>query len=235
MRVLLPALVRHAAHVFTVSEFSRSRLVELVGVPEDRVSITYNGVRAGEGVAPSAGELEAMNLTPTSRFFLVVGSLEPRKNLAGLLKAFSAWAGAADVELVIVGDVGSSRVFADSPAVRNTPGVRLLGRVSDTQLSSLYRTALACVFVPLYEGFGLPPVEALAHGCRVIASDIPPLHEACGSLATFVDPRSRSEIVAAFDQVLTSSPPAGDLLRAHLSKFDWKVTADAVAARMEQL
>lgn len=187
-RWLLPRLARRVARVVTVSEFSRGRIAEGCGL--DPASITVIANSPAEhfcpvGTAQAAPVLRELGLDRP--FLLVVGSIEPRKNLGLLLEVWRRMEGCGML-LAVAGAEG--RVFASRPAWGSVPGVRWLGHVGDDRLAALYSSAEALLFPSFYEGFGLPVVEAMACGCRVLASDIPALREAGGNLAEYADPHS---------------------------------------------
>ena len=164
-RQMTPLCARHAEVVRTVSETSKKDiLAHYPFLPTDKVVVVPNKVNTAF-FCPADLQREG--------FLLAVASLDPRKNFRRLIEAVKVM---PDVKLKIVG--GTSRVFAetDLPQAAN---VEWLGRVSDEELRHLYRTAAGFVFPSLFEGYGLPPVEALACGCPVAVSDIPVLHETC--------------------------------------------------------
>ena len=177
-RFMLPRLMRTARRVITVSEFSRRRLLEATGLPEDRVVTIHNGVE--ERMRPVSGPVLAEFLQRAGLikpYFLCVASLEPRKNLRRL---FTAWEQCQPdgVELVIAGAAG--KVFRDQGFDQFPQGTRMLGHVDDADLPCLYSGAQAFVFPSIYEGFGLPPLEAMACGCPVLTSEASSLPEVCG-------------------------------------------------------
>lgn len=198
-RLLLPRLVRRAAHVITVSEFSRDRLVALTGVAAERVSVVPNGVDdsfrpLGEGERQRVREIYRL----PSRYLLVLGSLEPRKNLGALLEAWRRWEGRpADLDLIVAG--GTWRSFADTSLDPPT-GVRLVGRVPDEDLPGLYSAATALVYPSVYEGFGLPIVEAMACETLVVASE--GLPAADPAVVLTMDSRDPDAIVAALQRAI---------------------------------
>lgn len=177
-RWLLPRLAGRVARVVTVSAFSRDRLVHHLRVPAERIQVIPNGVTLPAS-APAAEACERLRqrLRLPERFFLSVGSNDPRKDLRRLVAAF-AQARPPGWELVLAGGV-NPRLFAGT-AFGEAEGVRVLGRVGDAELDGLYHLAGAFVFPSLYEGFGLPPLEAMARGCPVICADSSCLPEVCG-------------------------------------------------------
>jgi len=185
--------VRQTSHFLAASEFTKRRLVELAGVSAERVTVTYQAPRPAfyprpaEEVRPL---LERLNLP--ARFFLFVGTLEPRKNVPGLLEAFAALP--TDVRrghpLVIAGAWGWHREQLRQRLDARSLGddVRLLGYLPDSALAALYTACTALVWPTWYEGFGLPPLEAMACGAPVIVSDIASLPEVVGSAGTLLHP-----------------------------------------------
>lgn len=178
-RWLLPRLAGRALGVITVSEFSRERIVATLKVPRDRVAVVYNGVTHPTSI-PSFERLTAarLELRLPTRFLLFVGSMDPRKNLPLLLKAFTD-AELAGVSLVIAGG-GNERLFAAHKNGAGVSGVMTLGHVNDEILDDLYALAEGFVFPSRYEGFGLPPLEAMIRGCPVLCSNASSLPEICG-------------------------------------------------------
>ncbi len=177
-RFMLPRLMRKVRRVITVSEFSRRRLIERADLPEDHVVAIHNGVDDRlhpVGVPVVADFLRRKGLAKP--YFLCVASLEPRKNLRRL---FTAWERCQPdgLELVIAGAAGS--VFRDQGFEQVPPGTRLFGHVDEEELACLYSGARGFVFPSVYEGFGLPPLEAMACGCPVLTSHAASLPEVCG-------------------------------------------------------
>jgi glycosyltransferase involved in cell wall biosynthesis len=238
-RVLLPRLAQRVRHVVTDSWFSARELSRHGVVPSDRITV----IPAGAShllPADDAVTNDPPRPGPRGRYVLSVSSLEPRKNLARLL---AAWAVAkesaelADVTLVIVG--ATEWLFRDArfPGAA-TPGIQLAGYVPDEELARYYRHAEAVAYVPLYEGFGLPPLEAMAAHVPVLVSDIPALREACGAAALYRSPSSVPEIADGLREIVVNTSlrarlrELGDARRAELT---WDRAAEQLAALIERL
>jgi glycosyltransferase involved in cell wall biosynthesis len=207
--VLFRHLSRSTRAVLTVSEFSRQRLADCLQLDARRIQLVPNGADHLDGSPDDGRILDRLGLAP-GRFFLAVASANPSKNLARLVEAQQRCRVQTGLPLVIAGG-GNPRVFASS-AVSEGEGVVQAGVVTDAELKALYRHALALVLPSLYEGFGLPAVEAMRQGCVVIAARAGSLPEVCGAAALYVDPLSVADIAAAM-QRLAAEPTLASQLR----------------------
>jgi glycosyltransferase involved in cell wall biosynthesis len=200
-----------ATMVVTVSATVRRQAIDFFHLQPNRVVVTP--LAAPAWCRPVSGE------PATVPYFLFVGTLEPRKNLAALVEAWRAVRPFAAVDLVLAG-----RRRADSPAIAAEPGLRLLGEVAEEQLPALYSGALAFVYPSLYEGFGLPVLEAMQCGACVIASRA--VEEAAGDAALFASDTAdlaRTMRAVAEDPELRRDYAARGLARA--AEFSWRRTA----------
>ncbi|MET0383356.1 MAG: glycosyltransferase family 1 protein [Burkholderiaceae bacterium] len=229
-RLLFRRLARRGAGLLTVSAFSRARLAARLGVPPSRIGLVPNGGDHLEDVRPDDSVLARHGLRP-GRFLLAVASANPTKNLKALLSAFARLPDGADHPLVIVGG-GNRRVFArhrlPCPA-----GALHIGYQDDAALKSLYRHATALVCPSLYEGFGLPPLEAMACGCPVAVGAAAALPEVCGDAALYFDPRSVDDIAQALRRLLGDGPLRERLSRAGRERaqaFRWGESARLLQA-----
>jgi glycosyltransferase involved in cell wall biosynthesis len=216
-RAVVPRAVRAAARVLTVSERSKRDLVELYGVPPERVVVTPNGVDPvfhPDGT-PRAG----------TRYALSVGAIQARKNQLAALDA----ARAAGLELVVAGPEKDAALARELAA----RGARLEGYVDDERLAALYRGAACLVQASRYEGFGLPVLEAMACGCPVVAVREPALEEVAGGAAVVVEESRLADGVrralAERDRLVVAG-----LERARA--FSWRAAAErTVAVYLEAL
>jgi len=234
-RLLLGPAARSAAVVLTPSEFSRHRAIERLGLDPERVRVTPWGV--DEVFSPDERSDEALaRLGVRGRYLLTVGALRPRKNLEGALVAFEQLAGHDDLELVVAGGRGwDDAELLDR--LRHSPAagrIRLTGRVSDADLAELYRGAECFLFPSRYEGFGLPPLEAMACGAPVVSSDRTSMPEVVGDAAVLVHPDDADGLVAAVESVLASPERRAELSergRRRAAAFTWercaRLTVDA--------
>ncbi len=181
-RFAVPRVVRAAAHVIAVSEFTKRELVDLLAVPPDKIRVVPNAV--DDAFTPDGPRAEG-------DYVLAVGTLEPRKNLARIARA-------VDGELRVAGARGWR-------GVEPPPNARWLGDVSDAELAALYRGARCLVYASLYEGFGIPVAEALACGCPVVTSEGSAMAEIAGDDATYVDPTDVESIRAGIERA-TAAP-----------------------------
>jgi glycosyltransferase involved in cell wall biosynthesis len=197
---LLPRLVRKVSAIITVSQFSKERIVQRTGVEPERVQVIANGVDRRFQPIDQRTVKEAINrLGLTEPYILFVGSLEPRKNLKVLLESWQL--GNFDgATLAVAGTTG--RVFQSFQAECVPKGVRFLGRIDDDVLPILYSGAAGFVYASIYEGFGLPPLEALACGRPVAVSDIPALREVCEDAAVYFDPFSPKDLSSKLEWLL---------------------------------
>jgi glycosyltransferase involved in cell wall biosynthesis len=236
-RWLIPRLVRRVAAILTVSEFSKRQIVRYFDVAPRRITVVPNGV---EGFAPASPELIAAArgwFRLENDYLLYVGSLKPSKNLAGLLAAWERSRLAADgVQLAIAGGLGP--VFGKCDLERLPPGVKLLGYVEDEWLPALYSGALAFVFPTLYEGFGMPAVEAMACRTAVVTSDCTSMPEIVGDAALLVDPRSVESISAGMRRIVEDETlRTGLQLRGSTMsrQYSWERAADLTWAAIERV
>jgi glycosyltransferase involved in cell wall biosynthesis len=223
---LLPAIARRARRVITVSAFSAHELRELLGV--DAV-VVPGGV--GERFTPNADPAPARAALGLDRpYVLTVVSRLARKNL-GALDAAAARLAERGIDLVAAG--GERPQFREDAA----RGPRALGPVPDAHLPGLYAGALAFVLPSLYEGFGLPCIEAMACGTPVVAADAAALPETCGDAALYADPRDPRALADAIDEAL--DPPTAQRLREagrrRAERFTWDRTARGVDAAIDEV
>jgi glycosyltransferase involved in cell wall biosynthesis len=183
------ASARRADHIITVSEFTRQEVIELLGVHPKRVTAIPNG--RDERMTPLASDVTQSFRTRHNlpkNFLLFIGTLEPRKNLPTLLRAYASVARRLNMPLFIGGGKGwwFQEVFDLVKALQIQDSVRFLGFVPGEDLPFYYATATALVYPSLYEGFGLPPLEALATGLPVVTSDARAVREVVGDAAICV-------------------------------------------------
>lgn len=197
---LRPALAQAGA-VLTDSCFTEAELLHCFPEAAGRTHVVYPGISGRFAVAPTAeveAALDGVLLGDNRRFFLFLSTLEPRKNLAGLLAAYAALPAVIRRAhpLVLVGQMGwqESNFAAVLAEMLERGEVRMLGYLRDELLPALYRRALALVYPSLYEGFGLPPIEAMATGCPVLVADVTAMPEVCGDAALYCDPLNLSSI-----------------------------------------
>jgi glycosyltransferase involved in cell wall biosynthesis len=225
-KALQRGLVRSGAHIATVSEFSRLRIVSHLGLDPTRVAVIYEGADHILRVPPDPGTLERYSLRPRE-FALVVSSRVVHKNLAALHDV----AAALKRRGMVIAVAGSSnpdvfRDFADSGLDE-----RRLGRVTDPELRVLYENAACLLFPSRYEGFGLPPVEAMACGCPVVAACGGAVEEICADGALYFTNGNGRMITDVVEQLLEDEGLA-DRLRAHgrirAAALSWDASARAL-------
>lgn len=235
-QLALHVILRRADRVVTDSSFSRSELSRYCGVAPERIAVIPCGCDHLDGVTADPGILARAGLAPGS-FVLAVGTPSRTKNLAVLLAAMARLGGEAP-GLAIVGEM-EPRVF--NPNRIDWPrGVRLLGNVGDAELKTLYENALCFAFPSRYEGFGLPPLEAMRCGCPAVVSSAASLPEVCGDAALYAAPEN-AEQFAAHIRALGADAGMRDALRdrgrMHAQRFAWRDTAakyrDLLAAAVE--
>ena len=209
MRVL-----RGAARIFAVSNFTKTEMEKLFGIPPERIEVVYNAIdeRFLHGHASAADrELIAKRYQVTYPFLLYAGRVSAHKNVVRMIEAFSALKGELekerafpDLKLIIIGDDLSGNPDLRRTVVRSgvQNDVRFLGFVPIEVLRIFYDSAKIFVFPSLYEGFGLPPLEAMAHGTPVVTSNVSSLPEVVGNAAVLVNPENVFEIMRALHRVL---------------------------------
>lgn len=230
----LGTVLTRTAKIGTVSEFSRAELAAVFRVPAQNIDVVYNAVDHFAAIAPDDSILERLGLK-TNSFFLLVGTMKPNKNLDFAIRAFEAL-GDPNQKLVVVGGTAPTVFKSDGPKSKD----RLLfpGRLSDAEIAALERHATAFVFPSLYEGFGIPPLEAMTQDCPVLSSDIPAVREASGDAALYFDPLRQDELVEAMRRVAADEALREELRqkgRRNAARFSWDRSADRILAMLEAL
>jgi len=221
-KFIVARAAREAIKIITVSEFSKKEIQELLNISADKIEIVY-------AAAPKeAGDEIGKDLCRSGRYILAVSSMGPNKNLNNLVAAFIG-SGIKHVKLIIVGP--GNRSFSHKKlveAIGSNPDIIFTGYVSDHDLFGLYRRAEFFIYPSLYEGFGIPPLEAMACGCPVIVSRASSLPEICGDAALYVNPHDIDDIKRALSEILGNGELRQELIlrgRERVKLFSWNDSA----------
>jgi glycosyltransferase involved in cell wall biosynthesis len=226
---MLPRLCKKARHIITVSDFTKERLIQLFNTPESKITRIYNGC---DDLMNINGNGSKPLFIPFKNYVLALGSLEPRKNIPLLLASWQNILNSipADTGLIIVGARGNSKIFRDA-GIDNIPErVLFTGHLTDEHIAKLYKDALAFVYLSVYEGFGLPPLEAMSVGVPVLTGDRTSLPEVIGDAGLKIDPYSQTECEKALLKLINDHElrkTLSECSRLQANKFKWqKASAD---------
>jgi glycosyltransferase involved in cell wall biosynthesis len=237
LKLTVRRTAKKAARIATVSEYSRQDLLDIYKLSPEKVVVTYNGVESSFTPQPSVpNEAAAVRkrFGVSRDFLLAVGSLQPRKNLVRLIRAYARLRSEREdfrPQLVIVGRKLwlASEIFDEVKRQRWADDVILTGYVADEDLPALYRAARAFVYPSLFEGFGLPPLEAMASGTPVVTSDVSSIPEITGDAALLIDPNDERELANALIEIVNNDRLRAELREkgiAQAKKFTWRDAAE---------
>lgn len=229
-RALMWNATHRATHVLTVSEASKRDILRFFRIPPTRITVVHNALDERFGTVPSDVDLDRARerFQLHDPFVLYVGNIKPHKNVERLIEAFSMvrTGPLAQVKLLIIGDE-----ISKYPTLRRAvhrlklhKHVRFLGFVDNRTLASLYRLATVFAFPSLYEGFGLPPLEAMASGTPVVTSNVSSLPEVVGDAAMLVDPEEVAAIAHGLRKVLLDEPLRAQMRArglARAAEYSW--------------
>lgn len=231
-------LKERRAHIIAVSQATKQDIVERLQISPSKIHVVYEALpletkRVSDQLSEIQSQKIIHNLNLTQPYILFVGTREPRKNLLRLIEAWQPLS--KDYQLLIAGEAGwddtsSEKTISKTKKLLSNPNLRFLGRVSDQELAVLYGEAELFAYPSLYEGFGLPILEAFYHGTPVLTSNISSMPEVAGEAAVLVNPLEVDSITKGIEKILKESKEDQRkrlqkmLVRLHL--FDWQRTAD---------
>lgn len=241
----VPRFARASRQLVAVSEATKADIVRTYGIAPAKISVAYNAPAPLFQPQPEAAQREIRRRFSHGRpYFLFVGALQPRKNLGNLLRAFDLFKAAggpavAGVQLLIVGRKAwkAGPILDAYQQMQHKAAVHFTGRVADPELANLYAAALATVYVPYFEGFGIPIVEAQASGCPVLTANVSSMPEVAGEGgALLVDPHNAQNIADAL-ACLWHEPGLRQQLmaqgQANLHRFSWARSAEVLWAAVD--
>jgi glycosyltransferase involved in cell wall biosynthesis len=234
---VVPRSVARADRVLADSEATRADLVELLAVPPEKVEVLYSGVAPHFRPEPEPGERERLQSryrVGEQPYILSVGTLQPRKNYLRLIHAFAGMR--SGMTLVIAGGKGWLYEEILDEAKKHEERVRILGFVEETDLPALYRGASLFAFPSLYEGFGLPVLEAMACAVPVVCSNASSLPEVTADAALLVEPRDEAALTAAMRRALHDESLRREMIARGLERaayFTWQRAARQLLAAFE--
>ena len=228
--------VKKAKRIFTISKASKDDIIKEYGVSEDKITVTYPGIKQVSGIkyqVLSMDELEK-KYGIKKDYILFVGTLQPRKNIVRLIEAFARLSRSSliinPLSLIILGKKGwMYEDIINSPKKFGVEDkVKFLDNVTDEDLPIFYKNAECFVLPSLYEGFGLPILEAMQNGCPVVTSNVSSLPEAGGDAALYFDPNNPEDIAQTMEKVLSDKKLRETMIKKgfeQVKKFSWEKTA----------
>ncbi|MCI1030800.1 glycosyltransferase family 4 protein [Raoultella terrigena] len=216
-RILTPLLLLGSKSIITVSDFSRNEISNFYKFDKEKIHVIPNAV------SDIFYNFKKIKIT-SDKYFLTVSSVSYHKNIHGLINAILK--SDLDINLKVVGD--RSNVFNGLEINTNDTRISFLGRISDQELVELYSGSIAFIFPSLYEGFGIPPLEAQSCSCPVISSDRAAMKEVLGDSALFFDPESNLDIIKNILLVQNDPDVRSDLIskgKKNVQRFSWKDSA----------
>lgn len=224
---------RKAKAIFTISQASKNDILNEYSIDEKKIHVTYPGIKPDNTMGDTIS-IDSLQKKYSLRkeYILFVGTLQPRKNIVRLIEAFAKTKkdSKKEIELLIVGKKGwlFEEILSAPERFGVENDVKFLEFISDEELTTLYKHAICFVLPSLYEGFGLPILEAMKNGCPVITSNVSSLPEAGGEAALYIDPQDVSDIAKKIHLVLTDKKNRDDMIKkgyGQIKKFSWERTA----------
>jgi len=233
-RIFAPILLKKALKIITVSDFSKQDIIKTFNIKPHNIEVVYNAV-SSEFREHSDENFE----NKYGDYILSVASLlSPRKNLCNIIKAFNKL-NTRNLKLVVVG--AELKHFSDQNMfneIKFNENIILAGYVDDKTLVNFYKNAKLLVFPSLYEGFGVPPIEAMSFGCPVLASNVASLPEVCEDAAYYVDPYNVNDIFDGIDKILNSGSLRDELIQKgyeRQAEFSWENSACKLVKIIENI
>lgn len=217
-RYIIPRIIKRSRHLFTVSETVKGEMLRILGVPSGKISVTYNGI--------AAGMLAQKKSLLKKRQLLAVGTFSPRKNHDKLIQAFLSSPIADSYKLIIAGS--RDDIFRRAALTDDSPIITIIERPDDAELIRLYQESEILACLSSYEGFGLPVLEGLYFGCKVLCSDIPVFRELFGECVYFCDPTKGEDISASLLRVSKAPQEAKTPLPVLFEKYSYKTAAQLI-------
>jgi glycosyltransferase involved in cell wall biosynthesis len=233
---IMPRSVRDSTKILTISENSKREISEILNIDPNKISIAYPGFDPNifKVIAPEYTQHHLDSLKIKKPFILYLGTLEPRKNIERIIDAYASLTSYHKTfDLVLAGSIGwkSESIFERIEKYNLKENVHITGYISQSEQVALYNRATCFVFPSLYEGFGMPALEAMACGCPVIASNASSLPEVVGNAGLLVDPLNTDELSAAIQKVLDDESlqlPMKIKNQTQVQNFSWQNTAESV-------
>lgn len=237
--------LKTASHLIAVSEATKKDLITKVKIPSKNISVVYEGVKDMSKSEPSLHKVLSKIGMEEKGYFLFVGTIQPRKNLDRIIEAYSLFLIESKQQINLPDLVIAGKPGWDYEAIVNLPErlgikskVKFIGRVDDLELSALYKGAICLTYPSLFEGFGLPILEAYQHNCPVITSATSSMPEIAGKGAILVDPKQTSAIMRAMLEIYQNKAKRAELAtegRKQLAKFSWKKAAQETLEILENV
>ncbi|ANS42048.1 glycosyltransferase family 4 protein [Serratia inhibens] len=233
---LVPLMLKNSLHLITVSDFSKREISNVYKYPAERISVVHNAVSDAftQDLSPLVN-----SSADEKPYLLAVSSPNFHKNFHGMLEAYSLMSNKDDFSLKIIGKTAGSFLTPEfNEKILADKNIHFLGRVDDDELIKLYQHALAFVFPSFYEGFGIPPLEAQACGCPVIASNTASMPEVLGNSVLSFDPNDISQIRHAMERVVSDTALRNELKekgQKNTERFSWDKSAKTISDLVDKL
>lgn len=242
LKSMVPASLKRAARIIVDSENTKKDLISLLSVSEEKIRVIPAGVDESFSptIEPDKVAKAKHKYGITGDYILYVGTLEPRKNIGRLVEAYSRLESRRDLRLVIAGGKGwlYDELFKKVEELKIDESVSFLGYIPRKDLPALYSGAELFVYPSIYEGFGLPVLEAMACGTPVITSNVSSLPEVAGDAALLIDPNNVEELASAIEKLLSDSELRSELMNKGLERaklFSWERTARETLAVYQEV
>lgn len=220
--------INKSAHIITVSQSTKDDVLKFCSVSKNHISVVYNGF---EKITSRQTDVLKRLKLKKDKYVLFVGTLQPRKNVDFLIRSFHQFAKEKDLYLVIVGKKGWLYEKIIEAGQKNKfvkDHVVFTGFLDDSDVTTLYQNALCFVLPSLYEGFGVPIIEAMSNGCPVITSNLSSLPEIGKDACLYIDPTNVNELVDALEKIFSNSLLRKELIQkglVNVSRFSWEKSA----------
>ena len=232
---------KNSSSIITISEYSKRAIIKAYNVASNYVNVVYPGLVQTQSTSNAMGKEITKKYDLSARFILSVGTLQPRKNFTKLIEAFSTISD-KQIQLVIVGKKGwlYDEILEAPKTYKVEDRVKFLEFVPDEDLPLLYTQAQCFVCPSLYEGFGLPVLEAMAHGCPVVISDVSSLPEIAADAAVYIDPKSVQSIAQGLSTAISDKGKPAEKKRIQegakrVKLFSWDKAAKEVLTKLEDV